>query len=291
MEYLLAAAVFGFLLWRGRRRIHRSERFGFTLSDELQVTVHLAFHLAKVHGHRQVGLLHLAAAALQSEEALAPLIELGFDLSGAEGELETTLASTAPVRVMKAANLSLPAERALRQLPPRREPPDGQDDGRDPEAGPEEGADNRRLLATLLVSQDGEAREAFKRAGTAVDELVFAIAHGQRRSAYLETQTARARELATRQGQSCELWLHDDDYTPMALVVALLRGMLGLEVDSPERDEAVELMLRVHETGSARCGRWPLGEARERAEALMAGAQEYGYPLRVSLEPAGHSSS
>lgn len=286
MEYLLAAAVFGFLLWRGRRRIHRSERFGFTLSDELQVTVHLAFHLAKVHGHRQVGLVHLAAAALQSEEALAPLIELGFDPSGAEAEIETTLASTAPVRVMKAANLSLPAERALRQLPPRREAPEGHDEFRDP-TSPEEGADNRRLLATLLVSQDGDAREAFKRAGVAVDELVFAIAHRQRRSAYLEVQGARARELATREGQSCELWLHDDDYTPMELVVALLRGVLGLEVESSARDEAVELMLRVHETGSARCGSWSVDEARERADALMAGAQEYGYPLRASLERTG----
>jgi len=72
---------------------------------------------------------------------------------------------------------------------------------------------------------------------------------------------------------------HDDPVTTMDFVVEVLREVFRLP---PQR--ALELMLRVHQTGSAVVGRWPESTAKQRAERARAKARASGFPLTFTVE-------
>lgn len=75
--------------------------------------------------------------------------------------------------------------------------------------------------------------------------------------------------------------MHNDDYTTMDFVVAVLRTVFHKE---PE--EAVRIMLNVHENGVGVCGVYTEDIAATKISTVHANAQANGFPLRCSMEPA-----
>lgn len=75
--------------------------------------------------------------------------------------------------------------------------------------------------------------------------------------------------------------LHNDDYTTMEFVVAVL-----CEVFHKNQDEAVRIMLNVHTRGRGDCGVYPAEVAEIKVSVVHGKARAAGYPLRCSLEKA-----
>jgi ATP-dependent Clp protease adaptor protein ClpS len=74
--------------------------------------------------------------------------------------------------------------------------------------------------------------------------------------------------------------LLNDDHTPMEFVVNALEELFEME-----HDEAVQLMLRVHNEGVAECGVYAEEEeAKTKVAAVLALAREHQHPLQCVME-------
>ena len=73
--------------------------------------------------------------------------------------------------------------------------------------------------------------------------------------------------------------LHNDDYTTMDFVIAILT-----EVFRKTLQEATRIMLDVHENGTGKCGIYTAEVAETKVAVVHAKARKAGYPLRCSME-------
>jgi ATP-dependent Clp protease adaptor protein ClpS len=75
--------------------------------------------------------------------------------------------------------------------------------------------------------------------------------------------------------------LHNDDYTPMDFVVAVLRDIF-------RRDdaEAVRIMLHVHKRGIGVAGVYPHQVAETKVHKVHETAKAAGHPLKCTMEEA-----
>lgn len=76
--------------------------------------------------------------------------------------------------------------------------------------------------------------------------------------------------------------MHNDDFTPMDFVVALLERIFH-----KEEPEAVRLMYMVHRSGKAAVGTYPYDIAVTKVQAGMSMAREQGFPFRLTVEEVG----
>jgi len=74
--------------------------------------------------------------------------------------------------------------------------------------------------------------------------------------------------------------LHNDDYTTMDFVVAVLQCVFGKPYD-----EAVRIMLAVHHQDMGVAGVYPAEIAETKIDTVHALAREREFPLRCSMEP------
>jgi ATP-dependent Clp protease adaptor protein ClpS len=75
--------------------------------------------------------------------------------------------------------------------------------------------------------------------------------------------------------------LHNDDFTPIEFVVAVLHEVFGLGFV-----RATRVMLTAHVTGLATVDVLPRRAAESRVSLAEARARAAGWPLRFSVEPA-----
>jgi len=73
--------------------------------------------------------------------------------------------------------------------------------------------------------------------------------------------------------------LHNDDYTPMDLVINILTSIFHKSVD-----EANSIMWQVHEKGKAVCGVYVHEIAQTKVHQVKATAKSNGYPLLATME-------
>jgi ATP-dependent Clp protease adaptor protein ClpS len=73
--------------------------------------------------------------------------------------------------------------------------------------------------------------------------------------------------------------LLNDDYTPMEFVVQVLETFFG-----KSREVALQLMLKVHNEGSAICGVYPRDVAETKVRQVTEKAHEYQHPLQCVME-------
>ncbi len=73
--------------------------------------------------------------------------------------------------------------------------------------------------------------------------------------------------------------LHNDDYTPMEFVVAILERIFG---KGPS--EATHIMLQIHNSGLGVAGVYVLQVAETKVAMVHRAAEERSYPLRADLE-------
>ncbi|WP_320008383.1 ATP-dependent Clp protease adapter ClpS [Maridesulfovibrio sp.] len=73
--------------------------------------------------------------------------------------------------------------------------------------------------------------------------------------------------------------LHNDDYTSMEFVVAVL-----MQVFRKTEEESTQIMLKVHNDGVGVCGVYTAEVAETRVEMVKQLAQQAGYPLKCTIE-------
>lgn len=74
--------------------------------------------------------------------------------------------------------------------------------------------------------------------------------------------------------------LLNDDYTPMEFVVEILERFF-----SKPREQAVQIMLHVHQRGVGVCGVYTHDIAETKVRQVMDCAQEHQHPLQCTMEP------
>ena len=73
-----------------------------------------------------------------------------------------------------------------------------------------------------------------------------------------------------------QVLIYNDDFTPMDFVVEVL-----VRIFDKKEEDAVILMLSIHEGSSADAGVYPKDIARTKAAEAVEWAREEGYPLKV----------
>lgn len=73
--------------------------------------------------------------------------------------------------------------------------------------------------------------------------------------------------------------MHNDDYTTMEFVVAVLESVFGMHPT-----EANRVMLNIHVKGVGQCGMFPFEIAETKVHKVHRLARDDGYPLKCSLE-------
>jgi ATP-dependent Clp protease adaptor protein ClpS len=77
-----------------------------------------------------------------------------------------------------------------------------------------------------------------------------------------------------------QVWMLNDDFTPMEFVVYALQ-----EFFSKEHEAAVQIMLKIHTEGRGVCGVYPRDIAVTKVSMVMDAAKNAGHPLQVVCEP------
>jgi ATP-dependent Clp protease adaptor protein ClpS len=75
--------------------------------------------------------------------------------------------------------------------------------------------------------------------------------------------------------------LLNDDYTPMDFVVSVLQTFFSLS-----REQATQIMLKVHREGMGVCGVYPKDVAATKVEQVIAFSRKHEHPLQCVMEEA-----
>ncbi len=84
----------------------------------------------------------------------------------------------------------------------------------------------------------------------------------------------------TRTPKMYRVILHNDDYSPMEFVVAILQQVFHLNAA-----EATRIMLEVHNNGIGIAGRYTFEAAETKVEQVLTAARLHEHPLQCSMEP------
>ena len=83
----------------------------------------------------------------------------------------------------------------------------------------------------------------------------------------------------TKKPSMYKVLMLNDDYTPMEFVVMVLERYFG-----KSNDEAIQIMLHVHQKGVGVCGGYTYEIAETKVTQVMDLAQEHQHPLQCTLE-------
>ncbi|MBI2312022.1 MAG: ATP-dependent Clp protease adapter ClpS [Betaproteobacteria bacterium] len=76
-----------------------------------------------------------------------------------------------------------------------------------------------------------------------------------------------------------KVMLLNDDYTPMDFVVTVLQKFFSMN-----REQATQIMLKVHREGKGICGVYPRDVAATKVEQVVSFAKQHEHPLRCVME-------
>ena len=99
-------------------------------------------------------------------------------------------------------------------------------------------------------------------------------ASGNRDGGLLEAQKSRVKP-----PPMFKVLLLNDDYTPMDFVVAVLQTFFSMT-----REQATQVMLKVHREGMGVCGVYPKDVAATKVEQVTAFARKHQHPLQCLME-------
>lgn len=74
--------------------------------------------------------------------------------------------------------------------------------------------------------------------------------------------------------------MHNDNYTTMEFVVEIL-----IKIFNKSKEEAVNIMLKIHNQGIGLCGIYPYDIALTKVEIVHYLAEKNSFPLKCSIEP------
>ncbi|MDB5472709.1 MAG: clpS [Devosia sp.] len=94
-----------------------------------------------------------------------------------------------------------------------------------------------------------------------------------------ETGTITKTRPKTKRPNLYRVLLLNDDYTPMDFVILVLQ-----DVFNKSREEAVQIMLHVHQKGVGECGIYPYEVAETKVTRVMDTARKNQHPLQCVME-------
>ena len=94
-----------------------------------------------------------------------------------------------------------------------------------------------------------------------------------------ETGTITRTRPKTKRPNLYRVLLLNDDYTPMEFVILVLQ-----DVFNKSREEAVQIMLHVHQKGVGECGIFPYEVAETKVTRVMDTARKNQHPLQCVME-------
>lgn len=95
----------------------------------------------------------------------------------------------------------------------------------------------------------------------------------------LKTGLATKVKPRTKKPSMYKVLLLNDDYTPMEFVVHVLEGFFG-----KSQEEAVEIMLHVHQRGVGICGVYTFEVAETKVTQVIELARRHQHPLQCTME-------
>lgn len=95
-----------------------------------------------------------------------------------------------------------------------------------------------------------------------------------------EGELATETRKKTKRPRLYKVLLHNDDYTTMEFVVAVL-----ITVFNKSESDAIAIMLHVHNRGIGVAGLYPRDVAETKVNKVMAMAQQAQHPLLCTMEP------
>jgi ATP-dependent Clp protease adaptor protein ClpS len=93
------------------------------------------------------------------------------------------------------------------------------------------------------------------------------------------TGTATKTRTKTQRPSLYRVLLLNDDYTPMEFVVLILQ-----DVFNKSREDAMQIMLHVHQQGVGECGIYPYEVAETKVTRVMDSARKNQHPLQCVME-------
>ena len=100
------------------------------------------------------------------------------------------------------------------------------------------------------------------------------MANKEREGSILEAEKVR-----TKPPPMFKVMLLNDDYTPMDFVVVVLQNFF-----SKNREQATQIMLKVHMDGAGVCGVYPNDVASTKVAQVVTFARQHQHPLRCVME-------
>ena len=94
-----------------------------------------------------------------------------------------------------------------------------------------------------------------------------------------DVNTITKEEIKVKRPNLFKVLLLNDDYTPMEYVVSLLK-----KVFNKNQDEAINVMLTIHQKGSGICGIYTLEIAETKANSVIKMAKKDQHPLQCIIE-------
>jgi ATP-dependent Clp protease adaptor protein ClpS len=94
-----------------------------------------------------------------------------------------------------------------------------------------------------------------------------------------ETGTITRTRPKTKRPNLYRVLLLNDDYTPMEFVILVLQ-----DVFNKPREEAMQIMLHVHQKGVGECGVYPYEVAETKVTRVMDTARKNQHPLQCVME-------
>lgn len=95
----------------------------------------------------------------------------------------------------------------------------------------------------------------------------------------LDTATITKPKTKSKRPNLYRVLLLNDDYTPMEFVVLVLQ-----DVFNKTREEAMRIMLHVHNQGVGECGVFPFEVAETKVTRVMDAARKNQHPLQCVME-------
>ncbi len=96
----------------------------------------------------------------------------------------------------------------------------------------------------------------------------------------VKNKTKKLNKKKLKRPKLYKVLMHNDNYTTMEFVVAVLQTIFN---KSP--DDAVKIMLHIHNNGIGVCGIYPYDIAITKVELTHYLAKKNNYPLKCSIEP------
>ncbi len=94
-----------------------------------------------------------------------------------------------------------------------------------------------------------------------------------------EKTVIESKKSGTKPPDMFNVLLLNDDFTPMEFVVVVLERFF-----SKSREQATQIMLKVHREGQAVCGIYPKDIAETKMEQVVAFSRQNEHPLRCVME-------